>query len=75
MAVARHTRFPDAKPLKERSGSISLLSNGAEIWVNVSRSRVYPFNSKIALLRAFATQAAISIDKARISQELPAWRL
>src|SRR5262249_22785713 len=74
-AVAR-TQYPDPVPRQRTTGVrtvlvVPLLSEGVAIGaIAIRRLRVRPFSPKhIALLRTFAEQAALAIEKARLSEE------
>ncbi len=79
MAVAVRKEFPEARTAQRASGgrtvlATPLLRDGLAIGlILIRRTKVQPFTAKqIALLKTFADQAAIAIEKARLSQELDA---
>jgi len=77
LAEEHEAEFPFGKALQKHFGfrtmlAAPLLGEGVPIGVMViGRMAVHPFSAKqIALLKTFADQAAIAIEKARLSQEL-----
>ncbi len=81
LAEAHEAEFPTGKALQKRFHfrtvlATPLLERGVPSGVMViGRMEVHPFSTKqIALLKTFATQAAIAIEKARLSHELEAHR-
>jgi GAF domain-containing protein len=79
LAAAVRTRFPDLKGRMRATGvktllAMPLLSQGTAIGViGIRRTKVRPFSAKqIALLKTFASQAAIAMENTRLAQELEA---
>ena len=79
MKAAVRTQYPELKARQRATGirtmvAAPLLSDGVGVGViNIRRRQVRPFTSKqVALLKTFADQAAITVENARLSQELEA---
>ncbi len=77
--MAARRQFPASPAVQHASGvrtvvATPLLLDGAAVGgIVVRRTRLQPFSAKqIALLKTFASQAAVAIDNARLSEELEA---
>ena len=77
MAEAVQTEYPDSRAIQSRVGFrtaiyVPLLRHGASIGImSMHRYEVQPFSDQqIALLQAFADQAVIAIENARLFEEL-----